>query len=796
MDARIAIVGIGCRLPGASSPDAYWRNLVDGVESVREFCDAELEESGVPQALLASPGYVKRAPVLDDVAAFDAKFFGFSATDAALTDPQQRVFLEVCRDALDDSGLTLTARTVRTGVFATSGGIVSTYLLAAVETLAKTRSLATGGPIHLGNDKDFVATRASFKLDLRGPSINVQTACSSSIVALHLACQSLLMDECELALAGASCVRVPQYVGYDATLDPILAKDGRCRPFDAAASGTLFGSGAGAVVLRRYADAVRDGDQIYAVIRGTGINNDGGQKVSYTAASVPGQRACIEATLARAEVSADDLGYVECHGTATKIGDPLEIKSLVQAFRKTSERAGFCGIGSVKSNIGHLEQAAGMASLIKTVLMLKHATYVPSLHCDVVNPKVALAGSPFYVVRETAPWSTSSPERLRTAGVSCLGMGGTNAFVVLQEHRVTEQPGAADLRRDAGPCLFCLSARTPEALSAYAARYAHHLASHRDHLRLEDVAYTTNLSRAEFGCRVAWIVDDSDGLIAELERCATNQEAHAPVKRLPLTYACGVDHWFDAADLTHALVTRAPMAVRALAEESARTVAASTVRWAEAFGPMAMGLLRDVASVFVCEIVAHATLCALGAVFDKREGDGLGGQIVPCLDDPSRLSSALEEVSRAVVAWLPSATDVDHAAAAARATHRDVHLPSWSRVPESASERASTYEAFVRFVRERSAQTKAEPTSAPQAADRRYFQAHDDGHGAPQRIAVATQLGASGDLAGLARALYLSGVNIAWDRYYTQQTPRKVSLPTYPYQRESYWFTDLTTGER
>src|SRR3954452_443798 len=337
--AGVAIVGIACRFPGAADHPAFWRNLCEGVESISALSDQDLLSAGVPPELLRDPAYVKTASLLPDIDQFDAAFFEYSPEEARLMDPQQRLTLEVAWGAFEDAGHPLGNPAQPVGVFTGLGGVVSSYL---VDRLPFSCDLPgyTGTLPHLGNDKDFPSTRISYKLTLTGPSINVQTACSTSLVAVHLACQAVLAGECDMALAGAASVRVPQRVGYTSVKGGILSPDGRCRAFDADAQGTIFGSGVGAVLLKDLAAALADGNHIYAVIKGSAINNDGAEKVSYTASSAPGQaRAMIEALL-MADVSPDDLAYVECHGTGTIVGDPLEVEALTRAFRSRTDRHG------------------------------------------------------------------------------------------------------------------------------------------------------------------------------------------------------------------------------------------------------------------------------------------------------------------------------------------------------------------------------------------------------------------------------------------------------------------------
>jgi acyl transferase domain-containing protein len=409
--AGVAIVGIACRFPGAADHSAFWRNLCEGVESISELSDQDLLSAGVPGELLRNPSYVKAASLLPDIDQFDAAFFEYSPEEARLMDPQQRLLLEVAWETFEDAGEPAGRSAKPIGVFTGVGGVVSSYLVDRLPFSAELPG-TTGNLTHLGNDKDFPSTRISYKLNLTGPSINVQTACSTSLVAVHLACQAILAGECDMALAGAATVRVPQRVGYRSVKGGILSPDGHCRAFDADAQGTIFGSGVGAVLLKELAAAVADGNHIYAVIRGSAINNDGADKVSYTASSVAGQaRAMIEALLI-ADASPDDIAYVECHGTGTLIGDPLEIDALTRAFRTSTQRSGFCAIGSVKTNIGHLEQTAGLAGLIKTALALKRGKIPPSLNFQRPNPKIDFAASPFFVNTQCRDWPAGDRPRL------------------------------------------------------------------------------------------------------------------------------------------------------------------------------------------------------------------------------------------------------------------------------------------------------------------------------------------------------------------------------------------------
>ncbi|OYE06089.1 type I polyketide synthase, partial [Nostoc sp. 'Peltigera membranacea cyanobiont' 232] len=424
-NSEIAIIAVAGRFSGAKDIESFWHNLRDGVESISWLTDEELINSGVSLDLLNHPNYVKASSVLSDIELFDANFFAYSAKEAELIDPQQRLFLELAWEAVEKAGYDPQTYNGLIGVY---GGVgMSRYLLNNL--YPNHQLLATIDPIQLGisNDKDFLPTRVAYKLNLTGPAVNVQTACSTSLVAVHVACQSLLNGECDIALAGGVTLSIPQKIGYLHQEGMILSPDGHCRTFDAKAQGTIAGSGAGIVVLKRLKDAISDRDYIHAIIKGSAINNDGAMKVGYTAPSVSGQAAVIGEAQALAGVDAETISYIEAHGTATPLGDPIEIAALTQAFNQTTDKKGFCAIGSLKTNLGHLDTAAGVAGLIKTVLALQHKMLPPSLHYQTPNPKIDFANSPFYVNTTLTEWKTNNTPR--RAGVSSFGMGGTNAHV-------------------------------------------------------------------------------------------------------------------------------------------------------------------------------------------------------------------------------------------------------------------------------------------------------------------------------------------------------------------------------
>ena len=456
----VAVVGMSCRFPGAGNIDQFWQNLIDGLESVSRFSADDLAELGIDPQVLRHANYVNARGVLNDIEMFDASFFGYSPREAEILDPQQRLFLECAWEALESAGCDPDAYSGLIGVYAGVG--MSKYLF---NLYSNPNIINLVGPyqISLANDKDHITTRTAYKLNLRGPAITLQTACSTSLVAVCTACRSLLDYHCDMALAGGSAIDLPQKIGYFYQEGGIASPDGHCRAFDADARGTVGGNGVGVVLLKRLSDALADNDPIHAIILGSAVNNDGALKVGYTAPSVDGQAAAIAMAHAVAGVEPDSLSYIEAHGTGTTLGDPIEIAALAQVFREQTERKQFCAIGSVKTNIGHLDTAAGVASLIKTVLALKHKLLPPSLHFHKPNPKIDLANSPFYVNTGLADWKVGSTAR--RAGVSSFGIGGTNAHVVLQE--APEILSAPSLRAYQ---LLSLSARTPTALDTASAQ--------------------------------------------------------------------------------------------------------------------------------------------------------------------------------------------------------------------------------------------------------------------------------------------------------------------------------------
>ncbi|MBN3907812.1 MAG: aminotransferase class III-fold pyridoxal phosphate-dependent enzyme [Nostoc sp. NMS1] len=508
----VAIIGMVGRFPGAGNVDEFWRNLCEGLESTTFFQDEELDPSIDPN-LCKDPSYVKARGIIPGGETFDAAFFGINPLEAVVMDPQARVFLELVYEALENAGYESESFEGLIGLYAGCGQntYFANHISGRMEIVDRIGEFQT----MLANEKDFLTTRAAYKLNLKGPAVSVNTACSTSLVAIIQACQALSSYQCDMALAGGVSMTTPQNSGYMAQEGSMLSGDGHCRPFDASAQGTMFNNGAGIVVLKRLEDALNEGDRIYAVIRGSGINNDGADKVSFTAPSVDGQAEAVAMAQAYANFHPETISYIEAHGTATPLGDPIEIEALTQAFRVHTDAKQFCAIGSLKSNVGHLVAAAGVAGLIKTALALHYKKIPPSLNFEAPNPKIDFANSPFYVNTKLAEWSEG--ETLRRAGVSSFGVGGTNAHIVLEEAPQIQSSGSSRPQQ-----LLLLSAKTSTALEAATANLQQYL-QYNAEINLADVAYTLQRGRKALNYRRSIVCHDITDAIASLQSLDPNQ---------------------------------------------------------------------------------------------------------------------------------------------------------------------------------------------------------------------------------------------------------------------------------
>ncbi|MGQ0825908.1 MAG: type I polyketide synthase [Actinomycetota bacterium] len=644
LSASVAVIGLAARFPGAADLDTLWRNLADGVESVSFFSPAALEAAGIDRTFFEHPRYVPARGMVEGVELFDAAFFGYSARDAEIIDPQQRLFLECSWEAVEHAGYDTTRTDARIGVYAGAG--ISMYLL---NLLANEYVMETVGPyqVLLANDKDHLTTRVAYKLDLRGPAVTIQTTCSTSLVAVHIACQALLTYQCDMALAGGVTISLPQLAGYVYQEDGIFSPDGHCRAFDAHARGTVAGNGVGVVVLKRLVDALDDGDTIHAVIRGSAINNDGALKVGYTAPSVAGQAEVVAEALEAAGVDPATVSYIEAHGTGTSLGDPIEVAALARVFSQANSPDG-CVIGSIKANIGHLDTASGIAGFIKTVLALGHRALPPSINFEEPNPDAPFADSPFSVNTRLVAWEPA--EYPRRAGVSSFGMGGTNAHVVLEEAPPVAVSGTSRAEQ-----LLVLSAATASALDALTTNLADHL---RDQpaVSLADVAYTLQVGRRVLPHRRAVVCCSIEDAIAGLEhrdasRVFEGSDEHTDRRVTFMFPGQGAQRPGMAAELYQ----NEPV-VRELVDECARMLQSELgfdIR--SAIFPVAgteheaARLLRDTAvtqpALFVVEYVLARAWMEWGVLPVAMIGHSVGEYVAACLAGVFTLEDALRLVA-------------------------------------------------------------------------------------------------------------------------------------------------------
>jgi len=734
-EAEVAIIGMAGRFPGARRLDRFWRNLREGVTSISFFSAEELREAGVDAATVDDPSYVRASPVLHDVDRFDAAFFGYTPREARFIDPQQRILLECAWEAMEDAGYAGNGHPYPVGVFA--GSSLNTYLLYSglLTQLQKEFVLTLSS-----SDKDFLATRIAYKLNLQGPALTVQSACSTSLVAVHVACQSLLSGECDLALAGGVCVKVPHRAGYFWQPGGMVSRDGHVRAFDARASGTVFGSGAGIVLLKRLSDAVCDGDSIYAVVKGSAVNNDGAAKASFSAPSVDKQAEVIVEALARAGITAGTVSYVEAHGTGTPIGDPIEIAALTKAFRSDTQERGFCAIGSVKPNIGHLEAASGIVGLIKTVLALQHETIPPTVGFEEPNPAIDFAHSPFFVNRTPLLWVRGGAPR--RAGISSLGVGGTNVHVIVEEPPATEASGWARPFQ-----VVPVSARTRAALQASEKRLAESL-EQDPAAAIADVAFTLQVGRGQFEYRDFAVCDSSQGAARRIAGLRPRDAPRSRERRRDPVF------FFPAGEA---------LAGGALAElyDSERLFRRGVEQCREV--PLA-GATGPLMETFVVQYALARLWISWGVRPGAIIGDGVGELVAACVAG----ACSLEESLRGVAAPAGSAAGAGAG-------------PGTSARCREAIEALSGQEARVflelgpgRELRGLLAQLGSGPDTSPVAlgslpeVDR------------PGRSLehVLTILG----------TLWVAGVEVDWHGLHDGERRHRVPLPTYPFQRQSYWW--------
>lgn len=792
----IAIIGMSGRFPGADSINAFWQNLKNGVESIATFSEQDLDAAGVDRELRNRQNYVKAGGVIEGIELFDANFFDYTPKEAAMIDPQHRLFLEQAWMALEDAGYDPDRYPAPIGVYAGTG--MNTYLYRNLMSQGSLLQEGGGYFAMVASDKDFLATRVSYKCNLTGPSITVQTACSTSLVALHLACQSIRSGECDMALAGGVSVRIPQKSGYLYQEGIILSPDGHCRAFDAKAGGTIIGNGVGVVVLKMLADALADGDQIYAVIKGSALNNDGSLKAGYTAPSIDRQGAVIAEALAVAQIEPESISYLEAHGTGTPIGDPIEIKALTKAYGHNSKEQFSCAIGSVKTNIGHLDAAAGIAGIIKTALCLKYKQIPPSLNYESPNPQIDFEHSPFFVNAKFTDWESDG--KPRRAGVSSFGIGGTNAHAILEE-----APNYRSSASEPQGRLIVLSARNNNALENQVANLKTHLENNPG-LNLADAAYTLQVGRKVFSHRLFFVCRDNQDALNILNETAQEknvfltqeEEKDRPVAfiftgtsgssenkgselyqtepgyRETVDRCAAFLHEIIHSDITHfmypGLYSNQAGSIEVTPEIKRAALFVNECALAELW--MDWGIKPR--ALFGLDWLGECLAAYIGGVISLE--DALKAVVAGKIGavDGIRLNTPQTQIISGInKAWLSEKEATD--------------LSYWDRSRDNGDKEALSGllpdNRFV-FLQIGSLQNSNSDNEVVKT-DQPLFSSFDESVSSIETSKESFML-----LMTLGK-LWLEGVFIDWEKFYQRENRQRISLPTYPFQRERYWIEPL-----
>jgi acyl transferase domain-containing protein/acyl carrier protein len=798
---HIAIVGMTGRFPGAKNLDEFWQNLRDGVESITFFTAEELAGSNIDRSLLDNPQYVGADGVIEDMDMFDAEFFNIPPSVAELMDPQHRLFLECAWEVMEQAGYDSDSYDGRVAVY--GGANFSTYLARNVMSRPDLRDKATSFQTMITNDKDFIATRVSYIMNLTGPSMTVATLCSSSFVAVHLACQALLSYRCDLALAGAISLQASRNEAFFYQEGGIGDPIGHCRAFDAKAAGTVSGSGVGLVALRRLEDALADGDTIHAVIRGTAVNNDGAIKYSYTAPSVEGQAKVIAEAMSLAEVHPETITYVETHGTGTHLGDPIEVAALTKAFRGNgAQKNQYCAIGSVKTNIGHLVNAGGVASLIKTVLAMQHRQIPASLNFEEPNPEIDFAGSPFYVNAKLADWETNGfPLR---AGVSSFGIGGTNVHVVVEEAPEIEPSGKSRPWQ-----LLVLSAKTNTALEKQTSNLIEYLERHPD-ANLADVAFTLQVGRRGFAHRRRLLCCDVQDAIDALKEKDSGRvlTRFQETKNRPVEFIFSgvdgqsIDAGLDLYQNEPAFRDRIEACTEAF--EPALGIDLRRVLYPGAEEAGQAGQYREQsvvarAAVFALEYALAHLWMAWGIEPEAMIGDGVGEYVAACLagvfslEDAAALVAGEGKVERNGLSAprIPFISGISGDwITEGEATSRDYWNGSRERMPPFIERLKPLLQESERVLLDLG------------PGDGLYIPVMGHPDKAERQVVLSSLSHQRGDqtdtecmLATLGD-LWLAGVHVDWHGFHARERRRRLPLPTYPFERKRYWIEPDTSARQ
>ena len=811
-DSDIAIIGMAGRFPGANSIEEFWQNLKNGRDTVTFFSDEELENSGVRQESIKNPNYVKANQILSEVEMFDADFFSIPRKEAEIIDPQQRLFLECAYEAIENAGYNPENYEGLIGVYVGVG--MNTYILHNLHQRYKEASSVDHYQLMLANDKDFLSTRISYKLNLKGPSININTACSTSLVSVHMACLSLLNGECDLALAGCASIRVPQVAGYLYQEGMIFSPDGHCRAFDTDAQGTILGDGIGIVALKRLSEAFTQRDTISAVIKGSAINNDGSLKTGYTAPSVEGQESVISEALAISGVDVETVTYIEAHGTGTILGDPIELAALTQAFRKQTQKKHYCAIGSVKTNIGHLDSASGMAGLIKTVMMLKNKTLVPTLHYKTSNPEIDFENSPFYVNTQVSGWKTNGVPR--RAGVSSFGIGGTNSHVVLEEASFKESS-----RQSRRAELIILSSKTRSALDKATYNLGKHLKQNPE-LNLSDVAYTLSIGRKPYNHRRILIFGDTNDAaltlaLSDEERMSTNYTEH---DKVPVAFIFS-DQLEQGLSLGNGLYEE-EIEFRKFVDQSsgilASTVGLDTRKVLSSQDAYSVISKRDGDAQSILFVVTYALSklwISWGVSPTSIVGHGIGEYVAACLAGVFSIEEALSLVAARcqIINQVPEIAELHADSAELRPfdekiqqiqlnapqityfsnvtgtwiTKEDAMDPTyWSKQLLCEADHCK---GSIQKLLSPSEQILLE-VSPSRTLTRSMKQDQSNSSGQLLLTSFPTRQEAKSDtdfITNTVGSLWLAGVDINWAGFYSNRPLQRIPLPTYPFERKRYW---------
>ena len=811
-DTDIAIIAMSLRFPGANSPEEFWQNLRDGVETISFFTEEEVLDSGVSLGMVRDPNYVKADGILEGIEYFDASFFGYSPREAEMMDPQQRIFLECAWEAIERAGYDPGLYKGKIGAFVSSN--MSTYLFNNIynsnDVVGVMGNFQVRIPYLMGNDKDFLATRLAYKLNLQGPAVSVQTACSSTMVGTHLASRCLINRECDMVLVGGVTIKVPQKMGYLYQEGGVPSPDGHTRSFDADGKGAAPGNGVGMVVLKRLQDAIDDGDNIYAVIKGTAMNNDGSLKAGFTAPSVEGQSKVIADALAVSGIEPETITYIEANGTATQLGDAMEVDALTQIFHENIHKNRFCGIGSVKTNIGHLDTANGIAGLIKTALAIKHRMIPPSLNFKKPNPNIDFGSTPFYVNTALKEWDTSDvPIR---AGVNSFGIGGTNVHAVLQEGPEVHICGETRPLQ-----LLLLSAKTETALQTIRKNLSKYL-SDNSNINIADVAYTLKVGRKPLGCKMMAVYRDIKELSAILEKedipqCYRSSQdienrqvvfvfskfhktfvnkgrelySFEPLFRNHLNNCCEIVKELKGIDLLEVIYPRGDSGApdEGSIETDIVRSAVFCIGYALARLMISWGIKPEImVGEGVCELTAA---CISGVMspedalllINSRENDSISRI---CLKKP--VIPFISNNSRTYVS--PSET-MDHDYWMSILRNENVACKSYDEIIKNANS------IFIEIGMKNDFHLLNENNSFGEEKYTVLTTLPDTSADGGDFGNSVTEIEHILDMLG---RCWMAGIKIDWYGFYSNETRRRLILPTYPFERQRYWIDSRIQGQR